>query len=433
MKYDCIIIGGGISGLTCAIKCQSEGLRCAVVSAGMGALHFSSGSIDLLGYKDDRRVVYSPFEELESFTASHPEHPYARCGVPTIREAFFFLKEQLEKEGLELFHNGDLNHFHVTALGTLKPSFFSQRSVFSDGIRKAFQDKPRIAVLNFEGYRDFYPELAVANLKTHPLFRDIELVTGRIVFPDYGDPEKNPFEFRSIDIARIFDTEKYLEDIAGQIRKAAAGAAFAGLPAFIGISNYTRHYRILQDLAGVLIYEIPTLPPSILGMRIDDALKSRFAALGGIFIAGDKVTAGDTGGGRVNALYTENGRSTPLEAGCYVLATGSFFSGGMVSEFNKIREPVFGLRVHHDDRHSLWYAPQFLDAGSHPFLEYGVETDGALRPYDAQGRTLENLYCTGALLAHYNPLKEGSGGGVAVSTGYLAAASIVKECRGRHD
>ncbi|HQP49235.1 MAG TPA: glycerol-3-phosphate dehydrogenase subunit GlpB [Spirochaetota bacterium] len=429
MNYDCLIIGGGISGLTCGIKCVSEGLRCGILSSGMSALHFSSGSIDLYGYHTNRKIVYQPLDYIERLIIPEGRHPYSKCGIDMIREGISFFSETLEKEGLVLYHNNDYNHFHVSTMGTVKPTYLSQRSVFNDNIKEGFKKRSKIAILNFSGFRDFYPELAAENLRKNSLFSLFDIITGEIELPLFRRTEKNPHEFRSMDIARIFDSEKYLPGIANQIVNASGGALFVGLPAFIGINNFTRIYQRLSELTGMLIYEIPTLPPSILGMRIDDALKSRFAALGGEFIAGDTVNGGEIVNGVLDHIHTENHGSTRLRSKFFVLSSGSFFSRGLVSEFNMIREPVFNLKVAASEDRREWYSPSFFQKESHPFLEYGVVTNNTLNPEDAQGATVENLFCTGAILPHYNPIREGCGGGVAISTGYFAAKKIIEGCR----
>ena len=426
MNYDCVIIGGGIAALNCGIACASSGLRTGIVSSGMSALHFSSGSIDLYGYHGNRKIVYRPYDHIESLIHSNANHPYAKCGIETIREALAFFQREITAGGLDLYHNDDSNHFHVSTMGTVKPTYFSQRSVFNDGIKESFKKRPKIALLNFAGFRDFYPELAAVNLRKSSLFSHLEIITGELTLPVYGNTERNPHEFRSIDIARIFDSERYVRNIADQIIRAADGSAFVGLPAFIGINNYAKIHRRLCELTGLLIYEIPTLPPSILGMRIDDALKTRFASLGGEFTAGDRVTGGEITGGILNHIHTENHGSTRIRAKYYVMASGSFFSGGLVSEFNNMKEPVFNLKLHCNMERSRWYSPNFLDTGGHPFLEYGVVTNENLNPVQDNGQTVENLFCAGAILGHYNPVREGCGGGVALATGYAAAKKIIE-------
>ncbi len=429
MNYDCVIIGGGIAGLLCGIKCAGRGLRCLIVSSGMSALHFSSGSIDLLGYHPAGELVRAPFDALASFINSCPDHPYAKCGEALIEDALFFLKKEVARENFYLYSNERDNHFHVTTLGTLKPAFFSQSSVFNEHLKESFEKKPKIAILTFEGFRDFYPELVSVNLKNQALFQACEIITGSIDVSAFHETKDSHYEFRSIDIGRLFDSEKYLNEIANQINAIAGEADIVGLPAFIGISRYNTIFKKLQALTRPVIYEIPTLPPSILGMRLDNALKRRFAELGGLFVAGDKVIGGEIRAGLLESIHTRNQGDSKIKAPFFVLATGSFFSGGIISRFDVMQEPVLALSVEYPQNRCMWHSKDFFHPDSHPFLQFGVKTNETLNPWDDSGKAVRNLFCAGAVLSGYNPIKEASGSGVAISTGYYAAKQIIARCR----
>lgn len=432
MKYDCIIIGGGLAGLTCGIKCCLAGLKCAVFSAGMSALHFSSGSLDVLGHHPGREVVFEPFDALPSFLESRPDHPYARLSPDFIYDSLDFLREQAELRGLKFYANGRRNHFHVTALGSLKPTYLSQDSVFNDKIKQAFEKGLSIAILTYDGFRDFHPGLAAANLSRHALFKNAQVATGSISLPDsarriLGNPgDKKIHELRSMDICRLMEINEVVDDIAKSINQVAGDALLVGLPAVLGLTGFSDILKKLEEKTGRLIYEAPTLPPSILGMRIDDALKTRFADLGGVYIAGDRVVGGTITAGRLDHVHTKNYGPARLRADHFVLAAGSFFSGGLVSEFKTMREPVFGLDIHFQPAREQWSSKRYFDTAGHPFISFGVETDDRFRPSIA-GKTIENLYCAGAVLAHYDPVLEGSGAGVAVGTAYAAAQNILQK------
>jgi len=62
-KVDTIIIGGGLSGMTCAAMLAKNGQKVALVTAGQSCLHFNSGSIELLGFQEGK-VVERPFEGI---------------------------------------------------------------------------------------------------------------------------------------------------------------------------------------------------------------------------------------------------------------------------------------------------------------------------------------------------------------------------------
>ena len=72
MKFDTIIIGGGLAGLICGIRLQEKGQKCAIISSGQSALHFSSGSFDLLGHLTNGAEVVHPLDSMEDLQDEHP-------------------------------------------------------------------------------------------------------------------------------------------------------------------------------------------------------------------------------------------------------------------------------------------------------------------------------------------------------------------------
>jgi len=72
MKFDTIIIGGGLTGLLCGIRLQRKGQKCAVISAGQSAMHFWSGAFDLLNRMPDGTDVDYPLESIGKLPQTHP-------------------------------------------------------------------------------------------------------------------------------------------------------------------------------------------------------------------------------------------------------------------------------------------------------------------------------------------------------------------------
>ncbi len=81
MKFDTVIIGAGLAGVTAAIRLAEEGRRVGLVSAGRSSMHFHSGSLGLLDYD----AGHSPTDDIEAAINGLPEpHPYRKIGAEAV-------------------------------------------------------------------------------------------------------------------------------------------------------------------------------------------------------------------------------------------------------------------------------------------------------------------------------------------------------------
>ncbi|WP_303847018.1 glycerol-3-phosphate dehydrogenase subunit GlpB [Aeromonas sobria] len=422
MKFDNIVIGGGMAGLSAALRLVEAGQKTLLMASGQSSLHFSSGSVDLLESEGDPRTT------LPAFMAAHPDHPYSKVGMDNIEASLADLQRHCAEQGLPLVHN-ETNHQRLTPIGTLKRTWLSPDTC------ACVTDAPipdALLLATMEGFRDFHPALAAANLATHPRFAHCRVLTGEIRLPQLAEFSRNPHEFRSADIARLFDKQsggKYplVAELAREISRMVQESGVPDcrhivLPACLSLGLVGPRLAELEQRTGCTIKEVATMPPSLIGMRMQEALKRRFMALGGTFLTSERVLGARYEGDKVIGVHSQNGDDQLFEADNFVLASGSFFSRGLESRLRGIREPIFNADVLSLEERDAWAGRRLFD--HHPFMGFGVKTDDKLRVLRG-GKPLVNLYGAGSVLAHYDPIKEGSGSGVAVATGWQAAGHIL--------
>ncbi len=78
---DLLVIGAGLAGLSAALTAAEAGLSVRVIAKGMGALHWSAGTVDVLGYLPQTDAQNAPGADVGTRAA----HPYALCGAENVR------------------------------------------------------------------------------------------------------------------------------------------------------------------------------------------------------------------------------------------------------------------------------------------------------------------------------------------------------------
>ena len=404
--------------MTCGIRLAEAGRRCAIVSQGQSAIHFSSGSFDLLGRLPDGTAVTDPVAGITALEKDAPEHPYAVIGARACEKYAQEAPRLLREAGIPVSGDCRANHFRITPMGKAVPTWLTIDGYLTAGQPGALPFR-KVCIVNVEGFLDFYPEFIAEEFRK----AGVTCRFGNFNHPDLENIRRNPSEMRSANIARVFDHEKNLEALAASICEAAADSEAVILPAIIGI-NRNDALEILKQKVAKPLYLLPTLPPSIPGIKAQQLLQRRFRALGGEYFLGDTVLPAETENGHVRCVRTANHGNSPFEARDFVLATGSFFSRGLIASPDRILEPVFGVDTQYVPDRAEWYTLRFFDRQN--YQAFGVRTDRTLHAL-RQGAVIENLYCAGAGLAGFHPVQDGCGAGVSLLSALSVADRILND------
>jgi glycerol-3-phosphate dehydrogenase subunit B len=192
-------------------------------------------------------------------------------------------------------------------------------------------------------------------------------------------------------------------------------------PAVLGIADPHAAWSDLERHLARPVFEVPTLPPSVPGMRLFAILREALRRAGGRVVLNTVVTGAEREGGRVSALRVRVGLREERR-GCdwVVLATGGFASGGLeldsrwTARETALGLPVAGVPAPGDER----FRPGYFD--DHPMARAGVSVGPDLRP---EGH--ENVLVAGATLAGAEPWREKSGDGISLATGHRAAELVL--------
>ena len=416
MKFDTVIIGGGLSGLICGIRLQKAGKKCAIVSAGQSAMHFSSGSFDLLGRLPDGTDVDKPLEALKSLPE---DHPYSILGEEKVRKYAEEASAFLNGCGIKVDGDAAVNTWRISPTGERKPSWLTLGD-FTALKTKDEKIGNKALIVNILGYLDFNTKFLADSFERQGTICRISSVK----LEEMERLRKNPSEMRATNIARVMDRDGVWEKAAEQVKGMLKDEDIVVLPAVFGLKDGSVIEKICEAI-GVKTVFVSTMPPSVPGIRTQMTLKAEFERAGGRFLMGDTVVDADFNeDGTVKSIGTQNFGSIRLYADNFVIATGSFFTKGLIATPDRIFEPVFGVDLSYAEGRDQWFDRNFWNKQN--YISYGAKVSKFLHA-SIDGKPIANLYAIGSIIAGSNTLYEGCGGGIALLTALAAADSILEK------
>ncbi|HAC40761.1 MAG TPA: anaerobic glycerol-3-phosphate dehydrogenase subunit B [Rikenellaceae bacterium] len=373
MKFDTVIIGGGLAGMVAGITLEKAGKKTAIISTGQNALHFFSGSFESL-QEPEQRIV-----------------------------------DLFSEAGVRLHYSPGVR---LMPLGTFRESALALEDI---DIFPSAQFARKVLIVNFLGYHDFFSSFLADGLEKQGMSCRVRFLN----LPEMEKLEQSPSEMRSVQIARTMD--RVWEKVVQEVRVLLKDEDTVVLPQVFGLQDMSVPGRIRQGIPARVVFA-GTLPPSVPGLRTQILLKQRYQLLGGTYLMGDEVVRAHVHDGVVHSVATRNLDNHYIEGDNFILATGGYFSKGLVSNPFQVFEPVFGLDVEYNEDRNAWYNPAFKE--DQPYMHFGVKADESLHALK-DGQPVENLYVAGSVLGSNRP-EFGTAAGKAVRTALKAADEILK-------
>ncbi len=386
MKYDIAVIGSGMSGLMASTYLSQQGLSTAVISRGDPICSVSSGCIDIAGTGTDT---------MEAIQRFPPEHPYHKVGLKGVTDSIRYFKDLMSGHGFE--YKGDIgkNRTILTPIGKKRiTSLVPFPMEYAD-----IAGSDSFHIITFKDIKDFFPGFLTGN------------------FPETGVSVFDAGTRTTMGIAAKMDNEDFLTSFIAWIKEQDIKKNKIAIPAILGITKTGKIVKRMEKETGKIFFEIPTLPPSIPGLRLYRNLKEIAVSKGADFYGSAEIAGFKKEGNRILGLTIKKpGRPDIVDAEAFILATGSFVSGGLFSDRNNFIETVFNISVHSPEAGGLFNS-DFFKPG-HPIEKSGILVDGKFKPSESE---YENLFIAGSILAYSETMKYGCGHGMAIATGIAAA------------
>jgi glycerol-3-phosphate dehydrogenase subunit B len=408
--------------MAAALFAAARGLRVAQMGH-TGEIIFASGLLDLLGVHpvSEKQPWSDPWAAIDALVRDIPDHPYARLKKADIKAAFDEILTFLEETGLTYHRIVDRNTGVLTSMGTLKSTYAVPHTMWQGA--SALKEKSACMILDIRGLKGFSARQIVAACKNEwP-----DLRSEQISFPDSDHLNEVYTEHMANALLLPHNREKLAKVVSPLVKK----SKIVGLPAILGLYRTHEVISELEELIGVPVFEIPTIPPSVPGLRLKEAFERGLRTKGVQYFSLTKaLKVRQTPDNRFETHIGRDDVEHIVDSRGVILASGRFIGGGLFADRTHIRETIFSLPVFQPDSRHDWHHRDFLDARGHAINQAGVEIDDAFRPVDDSGRpAFEALFAAGSILAHNDWKRLKCGAGIAIATAYGAVNSFMRISR----
>ena len=419
LECDLAIIGCGLSGMAAALFAAEKGFSTVQTGVSSGLI-FASGLLDVMGthpVEAGHRWV-DPWAAIDAVSNDIPDHPYARLTRDVIKESLGKVVSFLGKNNLSYVKSGENNSVLMTPLGTTKTSYYIPQSMW-EGV-SALKEKRPCLIVGFDELKDFsaarvarglmaqWSGLRWQNISLKGMVKTSSLFSGDI-------------------LARDMESAGNVENLANLIRPHLKDAETVGLPAILGMRRPQEIIRKLSLELGAKVFEIPTTPLSVPGLRLNEAFTQGLAEKGVKQFFPERILSWEKEDDGTIFLAMGQGpqKKKWIRAEGVILATGRFWAHGLRADRDRIREPLFDLPVHQPEKRDEWHREDFLDLRGHPVNRAGLNIDDQFRPLNRAGEpALENLFAAGSILAHQDWMRMKCGSGLAISSAFAAVKAF---------
>jgi glycerol-3-phosphate dehydrogenase subunit B len=294
--FDVIVVGAGLSGLTAAGAAARDGLKVALVATGPGSFVLGSGCVE--------------------------EQEFARPGAASeMADAIAFFREMAQAAGCP--YQGGVSEAHLlpTILGGYKSVALAPRFLWNAdpgsscataivGVKElsSFDESFMAERLNEQARRlGFNAMYQARKISLAPMF-------------------KGPVT--TVRIAARFDSDHgFRAELLGALRIAASGFERVLVPGMLGLNSSEKELGQFEHELGCSLSELPTLPPSISGLRLFHRLRGYLREIGVELFEGHPVVKVQISDGLCTELVIASpGHPLILRGDSVVLAAGQHTS-----------------------------------------------------------------------------------------------------------